>query len=254
MAMAILLVPNRRPRSNVLLRLSRFSSGLAAAAALGALFGPASQRPLCVDVALVLGGTAFMLWRFALALEQRRARSDDLVPEPRPVDRDMRDEALAWLEGRIASAPTFEAALLAASDGLRGELGAASARALIVQNAGARAAVAEIVAAERPWRAPAVDVRDDGSPLARAIAAQHPVADWPQTVAVPVVHDGRVVAAIELRRFGFDFDEATLGAILERAAALVGGRRDVPAMTRAGDRRGLSATGFVRTMLAVPAC
>jgi hypothetical protein len=213
MAMAILLLPNRWPRSNVLLRLSRLSSGLAAAAALGALFGPAPQRALCVDVALVLGGAAFVLWRFALALERRRACPDDIVPDARPIDRDTWAEALVVLESRIASAPTFDAALLAASDGLRGELGAASARALIVQATGSRSTVAEVVAAERPWRTPTVDLRDDGSPLALAIAAQRPVLDWPQAVAVPVVRDARVIAAIELRRFGLDLDEASARAL-----------------------------------------
>jgi len=242
MAMAILLVPNRRPRSNVLLRLSRLSSGLAAAAALGALFGPMPQRALCVDVALVLGGAAFVLWRFALALERRRARPDDVVPDARPVDREAWHEALAALEGRIASAPTFDAALLAATDGLRGELGAESARALIVQITGMCPAVAEVVAAERPWRAPPVAVRDDGSPLALAIAAQRPVLDWPQAVAVPVVRDARVIAAIELRRFGFDMDEATLRAMVERGATWVGARSDVPAMSRAVRSRGEGAT------------
>jgi hypothetical protein len=238
MAMAILLVPHRWPRSNVLLHLSRLSSGLAAAAALGALLGSEPQRALCVDVALVLGGAAFVLWRFALALERRRACPDDIVPEARPIDRDTWAEALVVLESRIASAPTFDAALLAACDGLRGELGAASARALIVQATGSRSTVAEVVAAERPWRTPTVDLRDDGSPLALAIAAQRPVLDWPQAVAVPVVHDARVIAAIELRRFGLHLDEATLRAIVERGATLVGARPDAPRMARAAsDRR-----------------
>ena len=232
MAMAILLVPNRRPRSNVLLRLSRLSSGLAAAAALGALFGPDAQRALCVDIALVLGGTAFVLRRYALALERRRARPDDAVPDARPLDGDTRADALALVEGRVGSAPTFDAALLAASDGLRGELGAASARALIVQTAGVRPAVAEVVAAERPWRTPAVDVRDDDSTLARAIAGRHTVLDWPHAVAVPVVRDARVIAAIELRRFGFEVDEGTLLAIVERSATLLGARADAGTMGR----------------------
>ena len=154
MAMAILLLPNRWPRSNVLLRLSHLSSGLAAAAALGALFGPDPQRAMCVDVALVLGGAAFVLWRFALALERRRACPDDIVPDPRPIDRDTWAEALVVLEGRIASAPTFDAALLAASDGLRGELGAASARALIVQATGSRSTAGCSASSPSSWPAP----------------------------------------------------------------------------------------------------
>jgi len=237
MAMAILLVPNRWPRSNVLLRLSRLSSGLAAAAVLGALFGPDANRALCRDAAVVLAVAAFGLWRLALALQRRRARPDDAVPEPLPVDRAAWLDAVALLERRIAAAPSFDAALLAASDALRGELGAASARALVVQSTDTRHAVCEVVAAERPWRAPPVDVRDDGSALALALAGQRPALDWPQAVALPVLREARVVAVIELRRFGFELDEPSLRAMLERCAAVLGARPDAPATGRADTRR-----------------
>ena len=248
--MDILVAPNPERRSNVLLRLSRLSSALAAAAALVALFGPEAERGLCADVALLLLVFALVLWRLALAVQRRRARPDDAVPAARSLGSEALRESADLVESRIAGAPSFEAALVAARDALRGELGAASARALVVQVRDHGYAVCEVVGGERPLRAPPVAVPQDGSALTCALASKRLAWQWPEAAALPVLQDGCVVAAIDLRRFEIEIDEAGRLAMIERAARALGARLDgsVPARRtilaacrRHGRVRGLAA-------------
>jgi hypothetical protein len=219
MAMAILLPPNRASRWNVLLRLSRLSCALAAAALLAFAFGPDAQRALCGEVGLVLAALALFLWRIDASVVRRRARADEAVPAPRVMDADGLRDALEGVEARIAAAPSFERALLEAGAALRGELGAASARALLVLAHEGGHAVAELIPGERHLVAAPAPLRLDQSPCARAVASARLALAWPSAAALPVVHGTRVVALVELRGFAFEPDDTLREALLARAGA-----------------------------------
>jgi hypothetical protein len=208
----------------VLLRLSRLSCALAAAAALAFLFGPDAQRALCGEVALVLLALALFLWRIDAAVAQRRARADDAVPAPRVLDADALRDALESVDARIAAAPSFEHALLEAGAALRGELGAASTRALLVLAQGDGPALAELIPGERHLVGAPVPLPPDQSPCARAVRTARPVLAWPQAAALPVLHGQRVVAVVELRGFGFEAEEGVRAALLARAGAALARR------------------------------
>jgi len=201
----------------MLLRLSRLSSWLAAAAAIGAIAGPAAQRALCTDVAIAFGIAAILTWRLGVAEHRRREAGEDAVPEPRSVDAAALAEGVARIRDAVHGASGFEPALHAAADALRGELGAETVRVFRVAHAEAGATLSLLVAATPGFRAPAQPLADSGPVLARAIAQGRPAADLPHAVAVPVLADGRAVAAIELRGFALAFEEPGVRELLDAA-------------------------------------
>ena len=208
----------------MLLRLSRLSSWLAAAAAIGAVAGPAAQRGRCTDVAIAFGILAILTWRLGVAEHRRRERAEDAVPDARTIDAAVLEEGIARIRDAVHAAAGLDAALHAVADALRGELGAETVRVFRVAQGDAGPMLSLLVAATPGFRAPAQPLGDGASALARALAQGRPAADLPHAVAIPVCHDGRAVAAIELRRFTLAFEEPAVRGLLEAASAALGPR------------------------------
>ncbi|HEX7436406.1 MAG TPA: hypothetical protein VF308_06860 [Caldimonas sp.] len=208
----------------MLLRLSRLSSWLAAAAGGLALFGPIAQRPLCIDMALALAGAAFVLWRAALALRGRLERRADAIPAALRLDAASLGDAEALVARRAAEAPGFEAALHDVADTLRGELGARAARVFLVCAADGSVALAELVAVRPGFRTPRRAAPADDSALGRALREQRPSTDLPRALALPVLNDGSVVAIVELLGIDMTIDEPGLAQLLVAAQQSLGAR------------------------------
>ena len=202
----------------MLLRLSRLSLWLAAAAAGLALFGPLAQRELCSDIALALGGAAFVLWRGALAMRRRIERGADAVPDAMPLDA----AALAAVEAlvvRVASAaPDLETALQRSAETLRGELGARAARVFLVADRDGVAGVCELIATQPAFCAPRRAPTPGETALGLALRERRVCIDLPDRVALPVVDGGRAIALLELIGIEMPVDDQALTALLEATA------------------------------------
>lgn len=208
----------------MLLRLSRLTSWLAAAAGGLALFGPLALRALCTDIALALAATAFVLWRAALALHRRLEHPGDAVPDAVPLDAASLGDAQALVARRVAEAASFEVALHGAADTLRGELGARAARVFLVHSDAAGLAVSELIAARPGFRTPRRAVALDDTALGRALREQRPCIDLPRALVVPVLHDGSPVALLELLGIDMTIDEHALAQLLGAAQQALGER------------------------------
>jgi hypothetical protein len=208
----------------MLLRLSRLSSWLAAAAGGMALFGPAAQRPLCTDIALALAGAAFVLWRAALALRGRLERLVDAIPAALRLNAASLRDAEALVARRAAEATGFEAALHGVADTLRGELGARAARVFLVCAADGSVALAELVAARAGFRTPRRDMPASDSALGRALRERRPSTDLPRALALPVLNEGSVFAIVELLGIDMAIDELGLAQLLLAAQQSLGER------------------------------
>jgi hypothetical protein len=210
----------------MLLRLSHLSLWLATAAAVMAFFGPAGTSSLYGDIALALGGGAFVLWRGALAMRRRLEHPADAVPAPRRLDDDALGEAAALAERAAAAAGTFDAALLEVGDVLRGELGARSVHVFLVSRRDGSTALSELIARRPGFRAPRRAVAAGDSVVARALRELRACVDLPRAVALPVVRDGAAVALLELTGIEMPIDDHALGRVLDAAVAALVARGD----------------------------
>ncbi|HEX7440557.1 MAG TPA: hypothetical protein VF319_10730 [Caldimonas sp.] len=213
----------------MLLRLSRLSSWLAAAAVGLALFGPVAQRPFCIDMALALAVAAFVLWRAALALRGRLERRADEIPAALRLDAGSLGDAEALVARRAAAAPGFEAALHDVADTLRGELGARAARVFLVWAADGSVALVELVAVRPGFRTPPRAAPASDTALGRALRERRPSTDLPRALALPVLNDGAVVAVVELLGIEMTIDEPGLAQLLAAAQQSLGGHCAPPA-------------------------
>ena len=176
--------------------LSRASFWLAAAAAGLALLGGAERANALTMVAAGAGLAAFALWRAGIGARRREA-----PPEPPPLPEVAATPWLALADGlvrQVAAAPTLDAALLAASAGVRNELGYRVARAHRVESVDVtHAATNEILPEHDGFVTAAQRWRLDGRLLGAALARQDVHADPTGNAALVVQQDGRTIAALE---------------------------------------------------------
>ncbi len=208
----------------MLLRLSRLSLWLAAAASGMAYFGPDAWSGLYADTALALAGAAFVLWRGALAMRRRLDHPADAVPEGRLLDAAALAEGSALVMAAAQGAPSFDAALLRVGDLLRGELGARTVRVFAVSQREDTTDLAELIAAHPGFRAPRRPLSPADSIGARALRELRACIDLPRGVALPVLRDGAPVALLELTGIEVGVDEAALAGILDQAMAALAAR------------------------------
>mgnify|MGYP001553269537 CR=1 FL=1 len=227
----------------MLLRLSRLSLWLAAAAAGLALFGPLAQRELCSDIALALGGAAFVLWRGALAMRRRIERGADAVPDAMPLDA----AALAAVEAlvvRVASAaPDLETALQRSAETLRGELGARAARVFLVADRDGVAGVCELIATQPAFCAPRRAPTPGETVLGLALRERRVCIDLPHGVALPVLGGGRAIALLELVGIEMPVDEEALASLLAATADALAARAASAATARVASGAPLRGAG-----------
>ncbi len=232
----------------MLLRLSRLSLWLAAAASGMAYFGPDASSGLYADTALALAGAAFVLWRGALALRRRLDHPADAVPEARVLDAAALAEARDLVAAAVQGAPTFDAALLRVGDLLRGELGARNVRVFAVSQREDTTDLAELIAAHPGFRAPRRPLAPADSLAARALREQRACIDLPRGVALPVLHEGAPVALFELTCIEVPLDEAALAGILDAATAALATHAEIRAAAPHQCRRADAARRLPRSV------
>ena len=206
----------------MLLRLSRLSLWLAAAAAGMAFFGPVESRGLYADTALALAGAAFVLWRGAVALLRRLQRPIDAVPAPHPLDADALREGALELARAAREAPNLEAALLEVAQLLRGEIGAREVRVFMIDEHDGAPELSELIAVRPGFRAPRRPVAPGDSMVGRALRELRACVDLPRGVALPIVHGGKALALLELTGIEMAIEDEALGSVLGTAAAVLG--------------------------------
>jgi hypothetical protein len=212
----------------MLLRLSRLSIGLAAAAGGLMAFGPPELRSLGGDLALALAAAAFGLWRVAVALDRRLTQPVAAVA-PLALDAAWLADAEGVVTRAAAEAASFEAALLETAAALRGELGARAARVYLLGGEPDRLSACELIADRPGFRSPARALDPSSPVLARAAREQRVCLDLPRVLAVPVLRHGMPVALLELTGLELRIDEAALAALLSVARDALGERADQPA-------------------------
>lgn len=183
----------------MLLRLSRVSFWLAAAAAALTLLAPGGHETLLTGTAVAASAAAFGLWRSGVAVLRRCDPALAAVPEPVVLTEAMLRDAAAMLQRGADEAASFDAALHAVARVLRAELGARGVNVHEVRGIDAtHAQVADRIEAQPDFRARARSLRLDAIPLGLAIRTGVEAGAPPSGVAVPVLSAGRVVAVIEL--------------------------------------------------------
>ena len=227
----------------MLLRLSRTSFWLAAAVAALALLAPGGHETLLTALAGAASVLALGLWRAALRGEQRRPLAELVAAPVAPVfdDRSLHDAA-QLLVRRAHEAGSFEAALHAVAQLLRGELGAREARVYDVHSIDdSHAQISDLIESQPGFRTVPRRIRLDASPLARALRTRLEAGIPPGVVAFPVTHDGQVVAAIELAVIELPLDPKALASLLALAGSTLSARAagaakptPAPASRRAG--------------------
>jgi len=244
----------------MLLRLSRLSLWLAAAAAGMAFFGPVESRGLYADTALALAGAAFVLWRGAVALLRRLQRPVDAIPAPRPLDADALREGALQLARAAREAPSFEAALLEVGQLLRGEIGAREVRVFMIEEHGGAPGLSELIPVRPGFRAPRRPIVPGDSIVARALRELRACVDLPRGVALPILHAGKALALLELTGIEMAIDDAALASVLGTAVEVLGecAERDAaarPALrVRAFALRGVASAWRVEAMPAPAGC
>lgn len=201
----------------MLLRLSRLSFWFAAAVAALALLAPGGRETLLTAVAGVASLLALGLWRSALHGEQRRPAVALMSAPASAIDESSLIEAAALLVRRAHEAGSFEAALHAVAQLLRCELGAREVAVHEVLDVDAtHAQLSDLVEAQPGFRTIARRVRLDAAPLAQALRSQLE-AGAPPTVALPVIRDRQVVAAIVLTGIELAVETKALAGLLQLA-------------------------------------
>jgi HPt (histidine-containing phosphotransfer) domain-containing protein/CheY-like chemotaxis protein len=209
----------------MLLRLSRTSFWLAAAVAALALLAPAGHETLLMLITGVASLLALGLWRSALRTELRRPAAA-LLSTPAPVlGRSGLRDAAAQIMSAAHDAPSFEPALHAVARVLRSELGARMVTIHEVHDVNAtHARISDLIESPPGFRTVPRRVRLDAAPLARALREQRPVGTPPGAVALPVLANGRVHAAIELSAIDLAIDPQALAGLLELAGSALAAR------------------------------
>ena len=220
----------------LLLRLSRLSFWLAAAVAALALLAPAGHETLLTAVAGGASLLALGLWRSALHREQRLPVAL-LMPATPPVltEAALREAASQLVRG-AREAASFEAALHAVARVLRSELGARAVAVHQVHGVDAtHARLSDLIESQPGFRTVERRLRLDGAPLARALRERREAGAPPGPVALPVLADGRVVAAIELAGLALPIEPQALAGLLELARSTLSQKASaagVPAAVR----------------------
>jgi CheY-like chemotaxis protein/HPt (histidine-containing phosphotransfer) domain-containing protein len=209
----------------MLLRLSRTSFWLAAAVAALALLAPAGHETLLMVVTGVASLLALGLWRSALRNELRRPAAA-LLSTPAPMlDRSVLRDAAAQIVSATHDAPSFEPALHAVARVLRSELGARAVAVHEVHDVNTtHARISDLIESQPGFRTVPRRLRLDTAPLARALREGRPAGSPPDAVALPVVADGRVLAAIELSAIDLPIDPEALAGLLELAGTALAAR------------------------------
>ena len=233
----------------MLFRLSRVSFWLAAAVAALALLVPGEHATALTVVALVASATAFWLWRSAVRAQQRDHHALSAVPDPAVLTDVSLREAAATLVRRAEAATTFEAALHAVAQVLRGELGARQVS--VSELAGVDAThvrVIDLIESLPGFRAVPRRVRLDGTQLGQALRSQREAGVPPAAIVLPVLAGAQVVAVIELTGIDVPVDPEALARLLDLArtslAKRAQGASSLPATATAADQApGVSRPG-----------
>lgn len=182
----------------MLLNLSRASFWLAALAAAWALIGPATLETALTIVAGVAALVAFALWRSALLANRRSFAGDAAVPQATPLNSESLLDAAAAVVRAADQAADLDAAVHAAADILRCELGAREARVL------------------------------GASAMPSSMPADRPTVQLPQRVVLPV-GAGAPAAWIELLGIEVPIDPQALDSLLELTGTSLRGVQRRPA-------------------------
>lgn len=203
----------------MLLRFARLAFWLAAAVAALALLAPRGHETLLTGVAGLTSALALILWRAALGGEARRPLARRVDAPAAPVfDEVALAEASALLLARAHAAGSFEAALHAVAQVLRGELGAREAcvhEVLAVDDTHAQ--VSDLIESQPGFRTVARRIRLGATPLALALRSQVEAGAPPSAVAVPVTRDAQVVAVIVLSTLNLTLEPNALAGLLALA-------------------------------------
>jgi CheY-like chemotaxis protein/HPt (histidine-containing phosphotransfer) domain-containing protein len=206
----------------MLLRLSRISFWLAAAAAAMALLAPVGHETLLTAVSGLACLLALGLWRSAARLATSDPGRLHAPPAAAVLDAPSLLDAAALLLRGVYDAPTFDAALHAASRVLRNELGAAEVQVHEVHDVrDDHARISDLIESQPGFRTTERTLRLDASPLAQALTGRREAGGSPDgspgLAAVPVLRDGRVVALIALKGIGLGVEPRALTGLLEVA-------------------------------------
>lgn len=214
----------------MLLRFSRLAFWLAAAVAALALLAPHGHETLLTGVAGLTSVLALILWRAALGGEARRPLARRVDAPAAPVfDAAVLAEAAALLLARAHAAGSFEAALHAVAQVLRGELGARDAcvhEVLAVDDAHAQ--ISDLIESQPGFRTVARRIRLDATPLARALRSRVEAGTPPGALAVPVTRDAQVVAVIVLSTLDLTLEPNALAGLLALARVTLSERAAEP--------------------------
>lgn len=209
----------------LLLRLSRTSFWLAAAVAALGLVAPAGHETLLLLVTGAASLLALGLWRSALHGEQRRGAMPVMPTEAPVLDESLLRDAASQLVRDAEQAASPEQALHAVARILRSELGARTVAVHEVHDVNAtHARLSDLIESQPGFRTVARRVRLDETPLAQALRERRPVGQLPDAAALPVLVEGRVIAAIELTTIDLPVDPDALAGLLELAAATLSQR------------------------------
>ena len=205
-------------------KLIRLTLVLAAVAAGAGVFGPHTQRVLCVDLALLLLASAFLLWRAQQALRGRLERRIAAAVPVRLLAEDAHREHVECRLAEIALLSDFESRLHRTGDLLRNELGAREVRVYTVERTDDRERLVERVGGPPGFSLPVAAALASDGPAARALITRCLWADLPRALVLPVFDgEGRVGALLELAELEIEIDAGALQHLLERATAAVAG-------------------------------
>ena len=230
--------PRAGPASHppaMLIRLSRLLFWLAACAAGLALLGPAQMGTWMTGAAGVSLAGAWLAWRTAVWRQSQENPRADEVALPASVQPDDATllEVAALVTRAATSAGAWPDALGAVARVLTSELGPHHVAAHVVREADAvHASLATLTPVQAGGLGSEHRIRLDSSLVGEAIRSGRIAGRHPGAIAVPVEHEGRVVAVLELGEVALDVAPAALnglfeltrlqlGALLRHAAAAV---------------------------------
>ena len=220
------------PTPIMLLRLSRTSFRLAAAVSALALLAPGGRGTLLMAVAGGASLAALGLWRSALHRQQGQPAAAAMPVRPGLVlDEPMLRGAASRRRARRTGGRVVRDG--AAHRRPRAAQRARCARAAVheVHDVDAtHAFLSDLIESQPGFRTVERRVRLDTSALARALREQRPAGQPPDAVALPIVVDGRVVAAIELSAIELPVVPEALARLLDLACSALAQR------AQAGDR------------------
>jgi PAS domain-containing protein len=201
----------------MLIRISRTLFWVAACSAAVALLAPGSAGTWLTALAgiALLGSYAF--WRAAAARQRAEHEAGEVIAMAELGEAGMLEIA-ARLGREVAASAGVDAALLAALEVLRSELGpreAAVHRVLALEPPIAR--LATVIDAGPGGLGVEHRVRLEHEPLGLALRDHRVVGRGAGPFAVPIVRDGQALAVIELGEIALDADPAALAGLFELA-------------------------------------